>query len=207
MKLTFETVELTPKYVFRTARTTSASSDSVIVRLEVGGLVGIGEAAPSRFYGETAETVTSFLEQIRPRIEHCAHEVEVMAEPFVLAARVVSTDPVSATALVRIAVQPLIKADAVAVQCELPRGAAIVPGAGGWTRDRQGRHVLDIRVALPPSGGKLIIKAELRGDRIRTGVTAGLALPRPGRTKAPAPPKTAPRIITTSKGERLRLHK
>jgi len=127
--------------------------------------------------------------------------------PVVLAARVVSTDPVSATALVRIAVQPLIKADAVAVQCELPRGAAIVPGAGGWTRDRQGRHVLDIRVALPPSGGKLIIKAELRGDRIRTGVTAGLALPRPGRTKAPAPPKTAPRIITTSKGERLRLHK
>jgi len=80
MKLTFETIELVPKHVFRTARTTSASSDSVIVRLEGDGLSGIGEAAPSRFYGETAETVTSFLEQIRPRIEHCAHEAEVMAE-------------------------------------------------------------------------------------------------------------------------------
>jgi len=80
MKLTFETIELVPKHVFRTARTTSASSDSVVVRLEGDGLSGIGEAAPSRFYGETAETVTSFLENIRPRIEHCAHEAEVMAE-------------------------------------------------------------------------------------------------------------------------------
>ncbi len=80
MKLTFETIELVPRHIFRTARTTSASSDSVIVRLEGDGFSGIGEAAPSRFYGETAETVTSFLEQIRPRIEHCAHEAEVMAE-------------------------------------------------------------------------------------------------------------------------------
>lgn len=80
MKLTFETIELVPTYVFRTARTTSAASDSVFVRLEGDGLSGIGEAAPSRFYGETAETVTGFLEQMRPRIEHCAHEAEVMAE-------------------------------------------------------------------------------------------------------------------------------
>jgi len=80
MKLTFETIQLTPKYVFRTARTTSATSDSVVVRLEGDGYTGIGEAAPSRFYGETAETVTRFLEALRPRIEHCAHESEVMAE-------------------------------------------------------------------------------------------------------------------------------
>ncbi len=80
MKLTFETIELVPRHVFRTARTTSASSDSVIVRLEGDGFVGIGEAAPSRFYGETAETVTSFLEGMQPRIDHCAHEAELMAE-------------------------------------------------------------------------------------------------------------------------------
>lgn len=80
MKLTFETIELKPTYVFRTARTTSVTSESVVVTLEGGGFTGIGEAAPSRFYGETAETVTSFLEAMRPRVEHCAHESEVMAE-------------------------------------------------------------------------------------------------------------------------------
>ncbi len=80
MQLTFETIELRPRYVFRTARTTSVTSDSVIVTLKGDEFSGIGEAAPSRFYGETAATVTSFLEAIRPRIERCAHESEVMAE-------------------------------------------------------------------------------------------------------------------------------
>lgn len=80
MKLTYETIELVPKYVFRTARTTSASSLSVVVRLEGDEFTGIGEAASSRFYGETAQTVTAFLEHMRPRIEHCSHEAEVMAE-------------------------------------------------------------------------------------------------------------------------------
>ncbi len=96
MKLTFETIELVPKQVFRTARTTSASSDSVVVRLEGDGYFGIGEAAPSRFYGETAETVTSFLETIRPRIEHCAHEAEVMAE---LTSRGGTSNPAARAAL------------------------------------------------------------------------------------------------------------
>jgi L-alanine-DL-glutamate epimerase-like enolase superfamily enzyme len=96
VKLSFETIELVPRYVFRTARTTSASSESVIVRLEGSELVGIGEAAPSRFYGETAETVTSFLEQIRPRIEHCAHEAEVMAE---LTSRGGTSNPAARAAL------------------------------------------------------------------------------------------------------------
>jgi len=130
--------------------------------------------------------------------------------PVVLVARVVSTDAVSGTARVEIAAQSLIKADAVVVKCELPRGAAIVPGSGGWTTDRQGRQVLSMRLALPPDGGKLIIKAELRGNQIKTGVTAGLALPRPGapgHAKTPTLPKTPPRIIKTSRGERLRLHK
>ena len=130
--------------------------------------------------------------------------------PVVLVARVVSTDAISGTARVEISAQSLIKADAVMVKCELPRGAAIVPGSGGWRTDRQGRQVLNMRLALPPDGGKLIIKAELRGNRIKTGVTAGLELPRPvapGHAKTPTPPKTQPRIIKTSRGERLRLHK
>ena len=80
MNLSFERIELIPKHVFRTARTTSASSESVIVRLSDGEIEGLGEADPSRFYGETADTVVDFLERMRPQIEHAKHESELMAE-------------------------------------------------------------------------------------------------------------------------------
>ncbi|MCD4690298.1 dipeptide epimerase [bacterium] len=80
MKLTYEIIELVPTYIFRTARTTSASSESIIVRLEGEDLSGIGEAAPSRFYGETTGTVTAFLDRMAASVEHCAHEAELMAE-------------------------------------------------------------------------------------------------------------------------------
>lgn len=128
--------------------------------------------------------------------------------PVVLIARVVGTDAVSGTALVEIRARSLIKAATLSVRCELPKGATIVPGTGEWRKDRQGGEVLRMRLTLPPAGGKLVIKAEVRGDRIRTGATAGLVLPRPALSaKVPAPQEGQPRIITTNKGERLRLHK
>lgn len=80
MKLTYEIRDLIPKRVFRTARTTSASSESVFVEISDGELSGIGEAAPSRFYGETAETVVAMLEKMRPVVEGSRHESELMAE-------------------------------------------------------------------------------------------------------------------------------
>lgn len=79
MRLEYEIIELVPRFVFRTARTTSAASDSVIVTLSDDSLTGLGEAAPSRFYGETADTVVSYLERMRPAVEHAAHESELMA--------------------------------------------------------------------------------------------------------------------------------
>jgi L-alanine-DL-glutamate epimerase-like enolase superfamily enzyme len=80
MEFTHHTITLVPRFVFRTARTTSASSESVVVALSDGALSGIGEAAPSRFYGETTETVIEYLEGIRPVVERAAHESELMAE-------------------------------------------------------------------------------------------------------------------------------
>ncbi len=80
MKLSFDVIELVPKRVFRTARTTSASSRCVIVEISDGTIVGLGEAAPSRFYGETADTVVEVLESVRGVIEDCAHEAELLAD-------------------------------------------------------------------------------------------------------------------------------
>ncbi len=80
MKLSFDVIELVPKRVFRTARTTSASSRCVIVEISDGTITGLGEAAPSRFYGETADTVVEVLEHVRCVVEDCAHEVELMAD-------------------------------------------------------------------------------------------------------------------------------
>jgi L-alanine-DL-glutamate epimerase-like enolase superfamily enzyme len=52
----------------------------VIVTLFDGSVTGIGEASPSRFYGETTETVVEYLERMRPVVEASAHEAELMAE-------------------------------------------------------------------------------------------------------------------------------
>jgi len=96
VKLSYEVEELVPRFVFRTARNTSASSESVFVTLSDGEITGLGEAAPSRFYGETTETVIAYLEQMRPAIEHAAHESELMAR---LTSRGGSGDPAARAAL------------------------------------------------------------------------------------------------------------
>ena len=80
MELSYDVIELVPRHVFRTARTTSASSRCVIVTLSDGALTGVGEAAPSRFYGETADTVVSVLEGVRTVVKDCRNEVELMAD-------------------------------------------------------------------------------------------------------------------------------
>jgi L-alanine-DL-glutamate epimerase-like enolase superfamily enzyme len=80
VEFSYEVIELVPKRVFRTARTTSASSRIVVVELSDGELTGMGEAAPSRFYGENADTVVDVLERMRPVVESVVHEAELMAD-------------------------------------------------------------------------------------------------------------------------------
>lgn len=80
MDFSYRVIEIVPRHVFRTARTTCVSSTSVIVELSDGTVAGIGEAAPSRFYGEDEGTVVAALERMRPAVEASAHESQLMAE-------------------------------------------------------------------------------------------------------------------------------
>ena len=61
-------VTLTPTHPFRIARSEHAAYHHWLVRVEHDGDEGWGEAAPSRRYGETAETVASALDELLPLI-------------------------------------------------------------------------------------------------------------------------------------------
>lgn len=61
MKLTFRRYDLRLKHTFTIARGGRNVSPVVIVQVEHDGVIGYGEAAPSARYGETPETVISFL--------------------------------------------------------------------------------------------------------------------------------------------------
>lgn len=68
MKLEFKRFDLRLKDTWTLARTGGTNQVStVIVKLTEGnGVVGVGEAAPSERYGESAETVESFLGRVDP---------------------------------------------------------------------------------------------------------------------------------------------
>lgn len=59
-------LRLVPSYPFRIARSEHAAYDHRVVRLEHDGDVGLGEAAPSARYGETAATVDAALAELVP---------------------------------------------------------------------------------------------------------------------------------------------
>ena len=67
MKLTHEVVRLRTRYPFVIARGGYAAHENVIVTITDGdGIVGLGEAAPNRYYGESVATVAAALEQFAP---------------------------------------------------------------------------------------------------------------------------------------------
>jgi len=127
--------------------------------------------------------------------------------PVALTAKLVAVDSISGTAWIEVVAQPSIKAATVHLACDLPDGSAIVPGSGEWATGRLGRKTMTLRVTLPPRGGKLIVRAELKGKNIHTGAVTGLALPPAKPDGVKTAPKKPPRVIKTSRGERLRLHK
>ncbi len=69
MKTAFERVELDLEYPFTIARGTTETAENVIVRIEDGDRVGIGAAAPSSHYGETADTVEAVLPDLLAVVE------------------------------------------------------------------------------------------------------------------------------------------
>lgn len=68
MRWEIRSVTLTPTHPFRIARSEHRSYEHHLVRLEDGGDVGWGEAAPSRRYGETAATVAAALDELLPLV-------------------------------------------------------------------------------------------------------------------------------------------
>ncbi|MFL5616853.1 MAG: dipeptide epimerase [Gemmatimonadaceae bacterium] len=72
MKLSHEIVVLRTKHPFIIAR--GGSSEYRVVRVTVtddDDVTGWGEAAPSKHYGETADTVVSVMPVLAPVVEHC----------------------------------------------------------------------------------------------------------------------------------------
>jgi len=66
MKLSWEKLSLRPDVPFRTSRAVQKLAERVWARIELDGQEGWGEADPSPYYGESAETVTDALDRMRP---------------------------------------------------------------------------------------------------------------------------------------------
>jgi L-alanine-DL-glutamate epimerase-like enolase superfamily enzyme len=69
MNVTFERVELALEVPFRISRGTTATTENVVVTLEVDGKTGYGAAAPSTHYGETAATVEALLPELLAAVD------------------------------------------------------------------------------------------------------------------------------------------
>lgn len=86
MKLDYEVATLRTKYPFTIARRRQEEDYAVWVRLrDEDDMTGWGEANPSRFYGETPETVCAALQVYRPVVESAGdpfaiNEVETACE-------------------------------------------------------------------------------------------------------------------------------
>lgn len=76
MKIAFARVRLELKHTFRIARSADEARESVLVRIEDGGLEGFGEAAPSARYGQSAESAARALAKINGAVLEPAGHIE-----------------------------------------------------------------------------------------------------------------------------------
>jgi len=72
MHLTYHTIDLKLKHPFRISRSVTESKKNVIVKIDEG----MGEAAPSAYYGENAETVIECLEKIKDQLGDDPFQIE-----------------------------------------------------------------------------------------------------------------------------------
>jgi len=72
MHLTYHTIDLKLKHPFRISRSVTEVKKNVIVKIDEG----IGEAAPSAYYGENAETVIECLEKVKDQIGDDPFQIE-----------------------------------------------------------------------------------------------------------------------------------
>lgn len=85
--LDWEVLELEPEHPFTISRSTKRSVRRVWVRLENDGREGWGEADPSGYYGEDADTTVEALEALRPVVERADDPERFVALERALAER------------------------------------------------------------------------------------------------------------------------
>jgi L-alanine-DL-glutamate epimerase-like enolase superfamily enzyme len=64
MKLNAEPMDLVTKHVFGISRNAAQAFHNVLVTVEAGGRKGLGEAAPTEFYGEDQASTMRALESM-----------------------------------------------------------------------------------------------------------------------------------------------
>jgi L-alanine-DL-glutamate epimerase-like enolase superfamily enzyme len=72
MHLTYHTIDLKLKHPFRISRSVTEVKKNVIVQIDEGR----GEAAPSQYYGENADTVIKCLEKFKDQIDDDPFQIE-----------------------------------------------------------------------------------------------------------------------------------
>ena len=61
MQLTWERQTVRPKHRFATSQWATDEKETLVLRLEHAGTVGLGEAVPSTLYGQTLESCETTL--------------------------------------------------------------------------------------------------------------------------------------------------
>ncbi len=69
MQVTWEKITVETVHPFGISRNVRTGEELVWLRMELDGIEGWGEADPSAYYGETADTVVAVLEHLLPRLE------------------------------------------------------------------------------------------------------------------------------------------
>ncbi len=76
MKITCSPLILKTRRIFRISRSKGVRFENLLVRVEDGGRYGLGEAAPSEYFGETPAMVESAIERISDRISVNPTEIQ-----------------------------------------------------------------------------------------------------------------------------------
>ena len=168
---TFERVSMPLENPFTIARGTQTEAENVIVQVtDEGGMTGIGGAAPSPHYGETAETVEAVLPDLLAAVEeigdpHAFHEIETRM-------RTAITDNPAARSAVSIAVHDLA---AKRLGVPLHRLWGLDPSAAPATSFTIGLDTTERvreKTAAAVEAGYPILKIKLGTDRDRELVEA-----------------------------------
>jgi L-alanine-DL-glutamate epimerase-like enolase superfamily enzyme len=78
MRLTYHTIDLELTHPFRISRSVTEVKKNVIVNIDEG----IGEAAPSQYYNENADTVIKSLEKLKDELGDDSFRASLQDEPF-----------------------------------------------------------------------------------------------------------------------------